>query len=381
MVNTANRLNLFSEYVFAKIAREVVKVEKETGRKVLSFGIGSPDVPTSEIYLDKLEEYLHESKMHLYPGFRACKEFSDALINWYQKRFEVELNADELLPLLGAKEGISHLPLALLNEGDEILVPNPGYPAYTDPALMVGARVVYYDLSNDKNLPIDLKSIEKLISPKTKCMWVNFPSNPTGKVITLTGLEDLVTFARKHKLLVLYDNAYSEITFSSEKAPSILQVKGAKGIAIEIGSFSKTYSFAGFRMGWCVGNKQIIDGLAKVKSQMDSGMWLPLQKLGAYALTQTDLIWQKQMLESYQQRRDIIAEKLSKLGLTFDMPQGALYIWAKIPDEFKNSEEYSMHILHEKNILLTPGTAFGSNGERYVRVSYCVSINQIDKYF
>ena len=373
-MKVANRLNLFSEYIFSKL-------EKKITNKVLNFGPGNPDVPPNALYINKYIEFIKDKKAHLYPGFSANEEFSNALINWYQKRFAVELEKSELLPLLGAKDGVSHLPLALLDSKDEVLVPDPGYPAFTDPALMIGGKVVYYDLLEENDFKISIKELGGKVTKKTKFIWVNFPANPTGQIATLSELEEIVTFAKSHNILIVYDNAYSEITFDGFSAPSILQIKGAKEISVEIGSFSKTFSFAGFRMGWIVGNQKIIAALAKVKSQMDSGLSLPLQKLGAYALTHFDNKWHKQMIESYKSRRDKIAKFLKTLGLEFSLPKGALYIWAKIPESEKSCEDFCIRLLKKKQILLTPGTAYGKNGKRFIRASICINIDNIERYF
>ena len=371
-IQTAKRLSNFREYVFSKLGKKVKEIELTSGRKVLNFGPGNPDFPPSNLYLDKFYEFIKDHNAHLYPGFGANEQFSKALTAWYKKRFEVNLRGDELFPLLGAKDGVSHLPLALVDEGDEVLTPDPGYPAYTDPVLMVGGKVVYYNL---------LEENEFKISDKTKFIWVNFPSNPTGSVATLDELKKIVVFAKKHNVLIVYDNAYSEITFDNFVAPSILQIDGSKDVAVELGSFSKTFSFAGFRMGWIVGNSEIIAALSKVKSQMDSGLSAHLQNLGAFALNNFDTKWHQEMIASYKQRRQIIGKHLKKLGLNFTLPKGGLYIWAKIPSSAKNSEEYCMQMLEEKQILFTPGSAFGKNGDRYVRVSISINIDNIDKYF
>ncbi len=380
-IRVAGRLNLFTEYVFSKLNKKIAEVEKRSKRKVLNFGPGNPDVVPSPLYLDKLNLFTRETDAHLYPGYGANDEFVHGLIHWYKKRFNVDLAKDELLPLLGAKDGVSHLPLALLDEGDEVLVPDPGYPAFADPALMIGGKVVYYDLLEENDFKVSLSELEKKLSAKCKFIWVNCPANPTGRVISLEELEKIVAFAKQHHILIAYDNAYCEITFDEYVAPSILQIDGAKELAVELGSFSKTFSFAGFRMGWIVGNKAVIAALAKVKSQMDSGLATPLQNLGAYALTNTDEAWYQNMIKSYQERREVIARHLKKLGLTFSLPKGSLYIWAKIPEDAKNSENYCMELLEEKQILFTPGTAFGKNGERFVRISICVNIDNIEEYF
>ncbi|MBI4038450.1 aminotransferase class I/II-fold pyridoxal phosphate-dependent enzyme [Candidatus Daviesbacteria bacterium] len=380
-IKTAKRLNLFGEYVFSKLGKAVKEVEAKSKRKVLNFGPGNPDVAPNPLYIDKLSEFLRDKDAHLYPGYGANDEFAQGVVYWYKKRFNVNLEKTEVLPLLGAKDSISHLPLALLDEGDEVLIPDPGYPAFSEPALMVGSKPVYYDLKEGFNFKISLEQLEEKISNKTKFIWINFPSNPTGQVATLKELEKIVIFAKKHNILIVYDNAYSEITFDGYAAPSILQIDEAKDISVELGSFSKTFSFAGFRMGWIVGNSKVIQALAKVKSQMDSGMSTPLQKLASFALTNTDEKWQQDMIASYKERRDIIAHYLKKLGLNFTIPKGSLYIWAKIPETAKSCEEFCLKLLWEKQILFTPGTAFGKNGERFVRVSICINIDEIESYF
>ncbi len=381
VIKPAKRLAQFKEYVFSKLGKEVAKVEQESGRKVLNFGPGNPDYPPSEGYINKLMEFIKDPQAHLYPGFGANENFSKGLINWYKARFGVELVKDELLPLLGGKDGVAHLAFALLDESDEVLIPDPGYPAFTDPALMVGAKAVYYDLKEENDFQIDLTDLEANLTEKTKFIWVNFPSNPTGQVISLEELKKIVDFAKEKNVLIVYDNAYSEITFDGYVAPSILQIEGAKEVAVELGSFSKTFSFAGFRMGWLVGNREVIAALAKVKSQTDSGMPTFLQNLGAFALTNFDRNWHQEMIADYQRRRDIIASHLTKLGLQFSKPKGALYLWAKIPENAKNSEEFCAELLKEKQILLAPGTAYGQNGEGFIRACFSVNINGIDSYF
>lgn len=377
----SKRIEQFPEYIFTRLNKTIAEVEKASGRKVLNLGMGTPDVPPSAKYLAKLAELVQSPEAPLYPGYGASGEFREALQAWYKMRFNVTLAPDELYPLLGAKDATGHLPLALLDEGDEILIPDPGYPGFSGPTDMMGAVPVYYSLTEANNFKIDIAELERKVTEKTKGIWVNFPSNPTGQVATLAELRDSVAFAKKHDIFVLYDNAYAEITFEGEKAPSILEIEGAKDVAIEIGSFSKMYSFAGFRMGWIVGNREIVAALAKVKSQVDSGLSTPLQKLGAFALTNPDKGWTEKMLKSYEDRRDIIAKHLQGLGLSFRIPQGGLYLWAKIPETAKDSETFCAQLLKEKQIVLTPGTAFGTSGDRYVRVSICANIDKIEDYF
>lgn len=378
----ADRVINLQEYVFSRLAKEKAKVELESGRKVLDFGAGSPDVKQSDIYIEKHGEFEKLPDAHLYPGYGPIPEFSNGLIQWYQKEFGVRLEVNELYPLMGAKEGIVLLPLVFLNKGDKVLVPNPGYPPFREPAEMfIKNCTSSYNLSEKNEYRIDFSKLKSRVSDKTKFMWVNFPSNPTGQVATKEELEKIIEFARDKNIYIAYDNAYSHITFDGFRAPSILEVEGAKEVAVEIGSFSKTFSFAGDRMGWIAGNKDIIAGLAKIKSQMDSGMSKTLQRKGAYALTNFDSQWYQKTIDTYKNRRDIIAEKLKTLGLEFSLPKGSLYIWARIPDSEESSVAFRKKLLREKQILLTPGSAYGKNGERYVRVSVCVNIDKINDYF
>lgn len=378
MGHISRRIERLPEYIFSRLEKEVAEVEKESGRPVLDFGAGDPDVRTSQIYIEKLAELVREPDSHLYPGYRAL-EFRTAVCEWYKKRFGLDLAPDEVVPLLGGKNGLSLLPLVLADNGDEVLVPDPGYPGFVGPALALGISPVPYNLLAP-DFHLSIAEIAKAITPKTKSLWINFPSNPTGVTIEKEELTKVVAFARERNISIVYDNAYSEITFEGYVAPSILQIPGAKDIAVEIGSFSKTFSFAGFRMGWLVGNSETVQALAKVKSQFDSGMSLPLSRLGAFTLSNQDMDWYKKMLKTYQARRDIIAGKLRSLGLEFSVPKGSLYLWAKIPDSATDSESYSIEMLREKHVLFTPGSAYGKNGERYVRVSICTDVEKIDEY-
>lgn len=375
-IPTADRLNLFPEYVFSHLAKRVKEIEAQSGEKVLNLGPGSPDIPPSPLYIKRLQEYQAEPNSHLYPPYGAIPELTTALISWYKTRFDVDLEKNELYPLLGAKDGVVHLPCALLNGDDEALIPDPGYPGFSGPVLMWGGKVVTYNLTEQNNFKPDLDELSQKITSKTRYMWLNFPGNPTGQVLTLEELEPLIDLAINRNIVIVYDNAYSEITFDGYKAPSILQIPKAKAVAVEIGSFSKTFSFAGYRMGWIVGNREVIAALTKIKSQMDSGMSLPLQKLGAYALTHFDQRWYKKLLQTYSERRSTIQQFLTKLGLDTTLPQGSLYIWARIPSNCPDSVTFCNELLEKKHILLVPGTAFGINGKKYVRASICVDMTK-----
>jgi aspartate/methionine/tyrosine aminotransferase len=378
-MNLADRTTI-KEYVFARLAKQVAKVEEQTGRKVLNLGVGSPDVSPSSIYIQKVQEFYAESKNHLYPGYGANQEFIKAIQSWHKIRFATELEADQCTIVNGSKDAVSHLNMSILNPGDEALVPDPGYPGFSGTIELIGAKSVYYDLVGKNGFKPDLAQLQSLVTAKTKLIWLNFPSNPTGQIATRNELQSYVDFAVKNKIWLLYDNAYSEIYFGHDKPLSILEISGANEVAVELHSFSKSFSFAGYRMGWVVGNAQLIKGLEVIKSQVDSGMSLPLQKLGTYALLNPDYDWLENIRKTYVQRQIIIADYLQKLGLTFELPQASLYIWAKIPEKYSDAEEYSSEVLTTKQILLTPGTAFGKNGSRYIRASICSDISNLQDY-
>jgi len=333
MISVSKRLQRFPEYIFSSLQKEVRKVEEATGRKVVNLSMGTPDFPPSKNYIQKLKEYIDSPDSHFYPGFGGNTNFSQGLIQWYKQRFSVEVKSNELFPLLGAKDGVSHIAMALADEGDEILIPDPGYPAYAGSALMMGCKAVPYNLLEKDNFTLSLSEIKKNITSKTRMIWVNFPSNPTGQVASLSELEQLVALCKQKNIWLLYDNAYAEITYDGFVSPSILEIPGAKDISVEIGSFSKMYSFAGYRMGWIVGNTEAIAALAKVKSQLDSGMSRPLQELAAYSLIHPDTSWHTKMIKSYMQRKKKVMKFFSSLDLVMNEPKGGLYLWAKIPNE------------------------------------------------
>lgn len=376
---SSKRLGLFPEYPYAELARMKKEVEKKDSCKVLDLSIGSPTFPPSKVYIDKLKEYLDTKDAYLYPGNGAIPELREALKKWYKKRFNVSLEDTEIFALLGAKDGVSHIPLALLDSGDEILIPDPGYPAFTGPAVIIGAVPIYYKIP-PQGEPL-LQHIVEKITKKTKAIWINIPGNPTGYTCTFEELKQLVVLAKKNNILILYDNAYSEITFNGYIAPSILEVPAAKDIAIEVGSFSKAFSFAGFRMGWIVGNKDILSALSKVKSQMDSGLMQPLQLLGAYALNNFNRDWHNQMIAFYQTNRDTLIRAFEQSQHKATCPKGALYLWISIPPSFLNGIEYTKYLLMHHHILVTPGSVFGPSGKKYIRASYSSDLSHIADYF
>lgn len=377
----SKRLKNLGEYAFARLAKKRIEVEMRTGKRVLDLSIGSPDFAPSAKYIKKFQDLVDMEDSHKYAGYGANREFSDAIISWYRKRFSVELKVDQLHPLNGAKDGVTHIIFALLDDGDQFLAPDPGYPGFVGAAKLIGAKPVFYDLTEKNDFKISIADLQSKINRKTKFIWVNYPANPTGQTVDPSELVPLVEFAKKNGIWILFDNAYSEITFDGFVAPSILQINGAMDVAVEIGSFSKTFSLAGDRIGYAVGNQKLISALAKVKSQFDSGLSTPLQNIAAYILRNTDVNWHKKMISEYRRRRDRIAGALSKIGLTAVKTRGSLYLWVRIPDSFKNSEDFVFDLLEKRQVLLTPGSVFGNNGKRYVRVSICGNIRGINNYF
>lgn len=364
----SERLQQIQPYIHSTLSKMAEEQKMRTGKPIINLGPGIPDIRPSEKYIKKLQEFFNDSESFLYPGYRPIPGLSNALISWYKRRFNVALETSELLHIAGGKDLISHLPLALWEEGDEILIPDPGYPGFVNPICLASATPVSYRLSED------ISDIKKKITKNTKAIFVNSPSNPTGHRLSREFIVDLVKLALKNEILIIYDNAYSEIYFDEDKPISILEIKDAKKVAIELGSFSKTFSFAGLRLGWVVGNSEVIQKFFKLKTQIDSGVSLSIQKIGAFTLDNFDSDWHKNALETYKERRDKVTTLLLDLGLAFEIPNAGLYIWAKIPDEFSDSMSFCEFLLKEKNILATPGIAFGENSDRFIRASFSMNI-------
>jgi LL-diaminopimelate aminotransferase len=374
MKNIATQLQQVDEYVFSYLAKKVKEVEARTNSKVINLGMGSPNIEPKEEYKKFLSDEILEPKNFVYPGYTATTELKQAIVNFHKWRYGYELETNKVTIANGSKDAVVHLMQVILDPGDEILIPNPGYPAYHGYAKIIGAIPVSYRLSEENNFLPKIDELEKLVSEKTKAIWVNYPGNPTGAVINRPLLEEIVKWAKERGIWILYDNAYSEIYFGEEKPISIFEIEGAIECAVELFSFSKGYSLAGYRIGWTIGNSKIVDALEKLKSLVDSGMFLPLQKLAVEVLNDRDLAWQENMRTEYKQSQLAIAELLKEIDLRFELPEASLYIWAKIPDEFESSMEYVMQVLENKHILVTPGSAFGEYGDRYVRASICSKI-------
>jgi LL-diaminopimelate aminotransferase len=365
------RLQALPPYVFAKIDR-IVQDERAKGRSLISLGIGDPDLPTPEFIIDRLTSVIKNPKNHKYPSYWGMIEFRKAVATWFEKRFKVSLNPQkEVLALIGSKEGIAHLPLAFINPGEAALVPDPGYPVYHTATTFAGGVSLHYSLKEENGFLPDFSELEALVKsgPRVRLLFLNYPNNPTSACATLDLFKELVAFAKKHQILLCHDNAYSEIYFDGKPQPSLLEVPGGKEVGCEFHSLSKTYNMAGWRIGFLVGHEKIIDGLAQVKTNIDSGVFNACQEAGITALENGEGFC-SELRSIYQQRRDLLVPALQKLGLSCKKPQATFYVWARTPGNMK-SEDFVMNLIKKCGIVSTPGNGFGPCGEGYVRFTLC----------
>ena len=365
----AQRLDTIKEYYFSTKLKEVAAMNA-AGKNVISLGIGSPDLPPSKETIDALCESAKSEGVHGYQPYVGIPELRKAYADWYQRWFNVSLDANkEVQPLIGSKEGILHISLAFLNPGDGVLVPNPGYPTYTSVSKLVGADIHSYELDENNGWQPDFDALEKLDLSKIKLMWVNYPNMPTGANATKELLEKLVAFGKKHGIVIVNDNPYSFILNTNRL--SILQVEGAKDICIELNSLSKSHNMPGWRMGMVASNPQFIEWILKVKSNIDSGQFKPMQVATIAALANSEEWHITNNIELYAQRRQYAEDIMTALGCTFDKNQVGMFLWGKIPFDCASSEAMADKVLYDANVFLTPGFIFGSKGDRYIRISLC----------
>jgi LL-diaminopimelate aminotransferase len=369
MIKYANRLNTVEEYYFSKKLREVRGLIAK-GKPIINMGIGSPDLPPPPNVIKTIQEAVNEQGAHQYQSYQGVPEMRQAMAAFYQRNFGVNLNPDEeVLPLMGSKEGIMHISMAFLNEGDEVLIPNPGYPTYISVTRLVGAKARPYDLTAENNWYPDIKELEATDLSKVKIMWVNYPHMPTGTNADMKRLEALVDFGARNHILIVNDNPYS---FVLNNAPtSILKARHSYGHVMELNSLSKTFNMAGWRVGMLAGDGEHIKAVLKVKSNMDSGMFYGIQK-GATVALKSSSSWYEELNKIYEGRREHIYKLADKLNCTFDENAVGMFVWAKLPSSIKSAEDFIDNILIEKDVFITPGTIFGSNGEGYIRFSLCL---------
>ena len=376
MIKQSDRLNSVEEYYFSKKLREVSNMI-QSGESVINMAIGSPDLFPSIKVVDEIKNSLSDSFAHKYQSYQGLPELRDAIAKFYNKFFGVELNPlNEVLPLMGSKEGIMHISLAFLNPGDEVLIPNPGYPTYLSVTKLVEANPVFYNLSEENGWFPNLSELENKDLSKVKLMWINYPHMPTGASANFDQFEKLLEFAKTNNILLINDNPYSFIL--NDEYLSLLKVKGYKDFVLELNSLSKSFNMSGWRVGMLVGSSDNITKVLKVKSNMDSGMFYGIQK-GAIAALNLDKSWFEDLNKVYLKRRKLIWNIADKLNCSYDKNSKGLFVWAKLPNHIKSSEQYIDTLLKEKKIFIAPGTIFGSNGEGYIRFSLCIDEVKINE--
>ncbi|MFA4086175.1 MAG: aminotransferase class I/II-fold pyridoxal phosphate-dependent enzyme [Paramuribaculum intestinale] len=369
-IQPASRVSEVKEYYFSKKLREVARLNAE-GRDIISLGIGGPDRMPADEVIDTLCEEARKEGNHSYQSYTGLPALRQAYADFYRRWYGVELDpSKEILPLIGSKEGILHVSLALLNPGDGVLVPNPGYPTYTSVSRLAQAEVFNYDLTEENGWLPDFDQLEKMPLERIKLMWVNYPHMPTGTQATPELLQRIVDFGRRHGIVIAHDNPYSLIL--NENPTSLLQIEGAKDVAIELNSMSKSHNMAGWRMGMLASNPTMIEWILKVKSNIDSGQFRPMM-LAAVKGLEADKSWYDTLNATYARRRAVAEEVMTALGCTFDPTQRGLFLWGRIADSESGSEAVADRALYESRVFFTPGFIFGSNGDRYIRISLCAT--------
>ena len=375
MIKPSNRLNRISEYYFSKKLREVRELIDQ-GKDVINLGIGSPDLKPPKLSIKNLINALDDKNAHKYQSYNGIKIFREEISGFYKSHFDVNLNPEnEILPLMGSKEGIFHISMSFLDKNDKVLIPNPGYPTYSAIANLLGNDIIYYNLTEQNNWLPNLDELSKLDLSNVKIMWINYPHMPTGANASISFFEELIGFAKTNNILLINDNPYSFIL--NDDPISLLNIKGAKETCIELNSLSKSFNMAGWRIGFAISNKSFISNLLKVKSNMDSGMFYPLQVGAISALNQSN-DWLLSLNNIYTLRRKLVWKLADKLGCSYSKNSSGLFVWAKINQNI-NSIDFINNLLEKHQIFVTPGSIFGSKGEGYIRLSLCSNEQEIIK--
>jgi LL-diaminopimelate aminotransferase len=376
MIKTANRIANVEEYYFSKKLAEVRGLDSPELR-VINLGIGSPDQAPSSNAIDALIASAKNPSNHGYQSYKGIPQFRKAIADFYHNTYKTTIDPETMiLPLMGSKEGIMHIAMAFVNEGEEVLIPNPGYPTYSSVSNLVGAKLRPYDLREDLDWGIDIEALKKSDLSKVKLMWVNFPHMPTGRVASHEELKELVDLARKNQFLLVNDNPYSMIL--NDNPMSILSVEGAGEVALELNSLSKSHNMAGWRLGWVAGRKDYIDAVLKVKSNMDSGMFLGIQHAAAEAL-KNGKDWFTDLNKMYGERRKAAKKILDILGCSYSEKQSGLFVWAKAPEQIADVEKWIDEILYGTKVFITPGFIFGEAGRRFIRISLCCTVEMLNE--
>ena len=375
MIKTANRIATVEEYYFSRKLAEVRSLDTGDVR-VINLGIGSPDQAPSPNAIDALITSARNPANHGYQNYKGIPAFRKAIADFYKNTYQTSLDVESMiLPLMGSKEGIMHIAMAFVNEGEEVLIPNPGYPTYSSVANLVGAKLRPYDLREDLNWGIDIEALKRSDLSKVKLMWINFPHMPTGRTASRKELKQLVDLARDNQFLIVNDNPYSLIL--NDDPISLLSIEGADEVALELNSLSKSHNMAGWRLGWVAGKKEFIEALLKVKSNMDSGMFLGLQHAAVEALNNNGREWFANLNGMYGERKDVAHELLDVLGCSYSAKQSGLFVWAKAPDHIKDVEKWIDDILYGTKVFITPGFIFGEAGRRFIRISLCSTADKL----
>ncbi|MBQ9651429.1 MAG: aminotransferase class I/II-fold pyridoxal phosphate-dependent enzyme [Prevotella sp.] len=375
MIQPAKRIDSIQEYYFSRKLKQVAEMNAQ-GLDIISLAIGSPDMPPSPQTIERLCEVAHDPNAHGYQPTMGTPELREAMADFYKRWYNVELNPKtEIQPLIGSKEGILHVTLAFVNPGDEVLVPNPGYPTYTSLSTILGAKVVNYNLTEENGWQPNFDELERIDLSRVKLMWTNYPNMPTGAPARMDTYRRLVEFAKKHNIVVVNDNPYSFIL--NDTPLSLLQVEGAKDCCIEFNSMSKSHNMPGWRVGMCASNPQFIQWILKIKSNIDSGTFRGIQLAAAEAYRNSPEWHHEANIETYLRRRKIAEEIMHTLDCRIDPEQVGMFLWGRIPEHYANAEELTERVLHEARVFITPGFIFGSNGDRYIRISLCAKEEKI----
>lgn len=370
IIETADRLKTTKEYYFSVKLQEVRELIAQ-GNDIINIAIGNPDMKPSQSTIDELNKQSNNPDNHGYQAYRSIPELRNSISEWINSTYDVTLDAnDEILPLIGSKEGITHISLAFLNPGDQVLVPELGYPAYSAVTEMVGGKAIRYSMIENENWKPDLHALEQTDLSKVKIMWINYPNMPTGARADIKVFEEIIEFARQHNILVCHDNPYS-LVLNEAKPLSLLSVPGAKEVAVELNSMSKSHNMAGWRIGWVSGAKDYIDAILKIKSNVDSGMFKPMQLAAVEAFKNSDA-WHQDRNQEYIDRRELVYKILDLLSCSYDKSQTGMFIWAKVDPLIGSAAKLSDYLLYQKNIFVTPGFVFGEKGNQYIRASLCV---------
>jgi len=369
-IEKAKRIEQIPPYLFAEIDKKKEEMRKK-GIDLIDLGIGDPDLPTPKLIIDRLKTAAENPKNHHYPAYEGMIEFRTAVARWYERRFGVHLDPrTEVLSLIGSKEGIAHIPLAFVNPGDYVLVPTPGYPVYRVSTLFAGGTPHFFTLRKENGfLPI-LSDIPKEVAQKAKLLFINYPNNPTSAIAEKSSFEEVVAFARRYEIIVCHDAAYSEIAFDGYKPLSFMEVEGAKEVGIEFHSLSKTFNMTGWRIGFAVGHAEIVSGLGRVKTNIDSGLFQAIQEAGMEALHHFDTPF-PEIIKVYERRRDVLVKGLREIGLEVDLPKATFYVWFQVPRGY-TSAQFAGLLIEKAGIVATPGNGFGEGGEGYIRMALTV---------